>query len=205
MKIKYMYIVFIIILLIISIAQIFSIPPYAGNIFSVYKSGYFRELDNGFQVTIDSFINIKMMSRPVYAWIFLKDIQKKDNMNIKVFNNKGFEVPAPGETISSNNDNVLKILNSLNPQSFSRVIDNRYYSAIPVFIEDRCRFCHTNINKKNIAGVITFERDYDSYIYYSSERVIIFAFISLVLLILLYYIIRWDPERAVKELFDKSK
>ena len=78
MKIKYMYIVFVVILLIISIFQIFSIPPYAGNIFSVYKSGYFKELDNGFQVTIDSFLNIKMMSRPVYAWIFLKDIQERE-------------------------------------------------------------------------------------------------------------------------------
>ena len=200
-----MYIVFVVMLLIISIAQIFSIPPYAGNIFSVYKSGYFKELDNGFQVTIDSFNNIKMMSRPVYAWIFLKDIQKKNNINIKVYNNKGFEVQAPGLTGSSNDDNVLKILNSINPQTFSRVIDNKYYSAIPVFIEDRCRFCHANINKKNIAGVITFEREYDSYIYYSSERVIIFVLISLVLIILLYYIIRWDPAKAVKELFDKSK
>lgn len=205
MKIKYMYIVFVVMLLIISIAQIFSIPPYAGNIFSVYKSGYFKELDNGFQVIIDSFNNIKMMSRPVYAWIFLKDIQKKNNINIKVYNNKGFEVQAPGLTGSSNDDNVLKILNSINPQTFSRVIDNKYYSAIPVFIEDRCRFCHPNINKKNIAGVITFEREYNSYIYYSSERVIIFVLISLVLIILLYYIIRWDPAKVVKELFDKSR
>ncbi|MBN2403877.1 MAG: hypothetical protein JXN64_15990 [Spirochaetes bacterium] len=205
MKIKYVYIAFIIILLVISIAQIFSIPPYAGNIFSVYKSGYFKELDNGFQTYADSFLNIKMMSRPVYAWIFLKDMQKKNNMNIRVYNNKGLEVQAPGETRISNDDNVLKILNSLDPKSFSRVIDNRYYSAIPVFIEDRCRFCHTNINRKNIAGVITFERDYDAHIYYSSERVIIFVLTSLALLILLYYIIKWDPARAVKELFDKSK
>jgi hypothetical protein len=205
MKIKYMYLIFVVILLIISIIQIFSIPPYAGNIFSVYKSGYFKELDNGFQLTIDSFLNIKMMSRPVYAWIFLNDIQKKNNINIKIYNNKGLEVPAPGEKKISYDDNVQKILSSLNPQSLSRIINNRYYSAMPVFIEDKCRFCHTNINKKNIAGIITFERDYDSYIYYSSERVIIFVIISIVLIILLYFIIKWDPARAVKELFDKSR
>jgi hypothetical protein len=204
MKIKFVYITFVLILLIISIAQIFSIPPYAGNIFSFYKSGYFKELDNGFEVAVDSFLNIKMMSRPDYAWIFLKDLQKKNNMNIKIYNSKGFEVPAPGENFVSDDDNVSKILNSLNPQSFSRIINNRYYSAIPVFVEDRCRFCHANINKKNVAGVITFERDYDSHIYYSSERVIIFSVISLVLLILLYFIIRWEPAKAVKELFDKS-
>ncbi len=205
MKIKYIYLILVVILLIISIAQMFSIPPYAGNIFSVYKSGYFKELDNGFRITIDSFLNIKMMSRPVYAWIFLNDIQKKNNISIKVYNGKGHEVPAPGENKISDDDNVQKILSSLNPQDFSRIANNRYYSAIPVFMEEKCRFCHTGVNKKNIAGVITFERDYDSHIYYSSERVIIFAVISLVLIIILYFIIKWEPARAVKELFDKSK
>jgi hypothetical protein len=205
MKIKYMYLVFVVILLIISIGQIFSIPPYAGNIFSIYKSGYFKELDNGFQIAVDSFLNIKMMSRPVYAWIFMDDLQKKNNINVKIYNSKGLEVPAPGEKKISDDENVQRILSSLNPQSFSRVINNRYYSAIPVFIEAKCRFCHTDINKKNIAGIISFERDYDSYIYYSSERVIIFIAISIVLIILLYFIIKWDPARAVKELFDKSK
>ena len=41
-------------------------------------------------------------------------------MKIKVYNNKGFEVPAPGETRISTDENVSKILNSLNPQSFFR-------------------------------------------------------------------------------------
>ena len=106
MKIKYLYIVIVIILLIISISQIFAIPPYAGDIFHIYKSGYFTELERGFQVTIDSFINIKMMSKPVYAWIYLKDMQKKYNMDIKVYNNKGLEVPAPGETKASEDNRI---------------------------------------------------------------------------------------------------
>ncbi len=205
MKIKYLYIILLSILLIISISQVFSIPPYTGDIFSVYKSGYFRELDRGFQVIIDSFINIKMMSKPAYAWIFLKDMQKKHDMNIKIYNNKGFEIPAPGESRNINNDKVVKILNSLDPQSFTFVNGRKYFTAIPVFFEDRCKFCHTDINKNNIVGVMTFEREYDSYIYYSSERIIIFSVISLALLILLYYTIRWDPGKNVKELFDKLK
>ncbi|MFH0974723.1 MAG: hypothetical protein V1874_02950 [Spirochaetota bacterium] len=205
MKIKYLYIALLLILLVISIAQIFSIPPYAGEIFPIYKSGYFKELDKGFNITIDSFKDIKMMSRPAYAWIFLKDIQKKYNYNIKVYNNDGLEVPAPGEIINPDDDKVSAILNSINPQSYSRVKNGKYYSAIPVFGENKCRFCHSNINKKNILGIITFEREYDSYIYYSSERVIIFILISLFLIIVLFFVIRWDPGKVVKELFDKSK
>jgi hypothetical protein len=205
MKIKYLYIVFVSLLLIGSISQLFTIPPYAGNVFPVYKSGYFNELDRQFNVIIDSFLNIKMMSKSAYAWIFLKDIQKKHNINIKVYNNKGFEIPAPGETRIVDNDKVIKLLNSIDPKIYSYVDGGKYFSVIPVFREDRCKFCHSDTNKKNIAGVITFDREYDAYIYYSSERIIIFSVISLVLLILLYYIIRWDPGRNVKELFDKIK
>ena len=203
MKIKYVYLALIIILLIISISQIFTIPPYAGDIYTVYKSGYFKELDRGFGVTIDSFLNIKMFSKPVYGWIFLEDMRKKFNTNIKVYNNKGLEIPAPGETEASKDKNIIKIINSINPQNYSVIQNGKYYSAIPIFLEDRCRFCHTSTNKKNIAGIMTFERDYDAFIYYSSERIIIFVIISLVLMLLLYLIIKWDPGKVIKELFDK--
>lgn len=203
MKIKYVYLALVIILLIISISQIFTIPPYAGDIYSVYKSGYFKELDKGFGVTLDSFLNIKMFSKPVYGWIFLEDMGKKYNINIKIYNNKGLEIPAPGETEASKDKNIIKIINSINPQNYSVIQNGKYYSAIPIFLEDRCRFCHTGTNKKNIAGIITFERDYDAFIYYSSERIIIFVILSLVLMVLLYFIIKWDPGKVIKELFDK--
>jgi len=203
MKIKFVYLALVIILLIISISQIFTIPPYAGDIYSVYKSGYFKELDRGFGVTLDSFLNIKMFSKPVYGWIFLEDMRKKFNLDIKIYNNKGLEIPAPGETEASKDKNIIKIINSINPQSYSAVQNGKYYSSIPIFFEDKCRFCHTGINKKNIAGIMTFERDYDAYIYYSSERIIIFVILSLVLMVLLYLIIKWDPGKVIKELFDK--
>lgn len=202
MKVKFLYIIFLSVLLAISISQIFMIPPYAGDIFQIYKSGYFKELDKEFNIITDSFVNIKMMSRSAYAWIFLKDMQKKHSITINVYNANGLKIPAPGETRSSNDERALRIINSPEPKEFSQVKDNKYYAAFPVFLEDRCKFCHER-NSKNLAGVITFERGFDSHIYYSSERTIIFILISLVLILLLYYIIRWEPGRAVKELFDK--
>ena len=202
MKVKYLYIIFLSVLLIISISQIFMIPPYAGDVFQVYKSGYFKELDKDFSIIVDSFINIKMMSRSAYAWIFLKDIQKKQKIEINVYNINGLKVPAPGVTKPGNDDKVLRIVNSSEPKEFSEIKDNKYYAAFPVFLEDRCRFCHKG-NTENLVGVITFKRSFDSHIYYSSERIIIFILVSLVLILLLYYIIRWEPGKAVKELFDK--
>ena len=143
-----------------------------------------------------------MMSKPVYAWIFLEDIEKKHSIDIKVYNRQGYEVSAPGEESNARDAAVMGLINSLNPKPYSEVRKGKYYSAIPVFLEDRCRFCHNN-NKGNIIGVIAFEREYNSYIYYSSERIIVFVLISTFLSILFYLGLRWDPEKRVKELFDK--
>jgi len=190
--------------MLISFAQIFPIPPFSKEIYTMLKSGYFSELEKGFEVIKDSFIRIKILGKPVYGWIFLEDIEKKYEIFIKVYNNKGLEVWAPGETKENHDDKVKKTLNSLNPQIFSEIRGNKYYSVIPVFIEDRCRFCHDTTDSSKIIGIFTFERSFDSFIYYSSERIIIFTIISIILSILLYLVLQWEPEKKVKELFDKS-
>lgn len=204
MKIKYIFITLLIILLLISISQVFSIPPYAGDIYSVYKSGYFEELEKGFDIIKESFLNIKMMSRPAHAWIFLKDIGNKYDIDIKVYNSRGTEVPAPGETGTSRDEEVIKILNSLESGIHSEIKIGKYFSAVPVLLENRCRFCHNTERRKKIIGVLTFKRSYNPFIYYSSERIILFSAFSLVLLFLLFVVIKWDPGRVSRELFDKK-
>lgn len=141
-----------------------------------------------------------MMSSPVYGWIFLEDIEKKYNIKIKVFDAKGMEIPAPGEKKPGTDSRVTRLVNSINPEIYSEIAGRKYYSAIPVAMEGRCLFCH---KRNKIAGVMTFERYYDSYIYYSSERIIIFSLITLSLLILFFLAVKWDPGKDVKELFDK--
>jgi hypothetical protein len=203
MKIKYIFMFLLGIMMVISVSQIFSIPPYAGDIFKVYQSGYFIELEKQFEVIKDSFIGIKMLGKPVYGWIFLEDIKEKHGIDITVYNNRGYEVAAPGE-IRDLNRNVLKLLNSIEPVKFSRVEADHYYTEIPVRIEKRCRFCHNTDYGKEILGVMTFKRRYDASVYYSGERVLIFSIISLSLLFLMFLVMRWDPEKKVKELFDKK-
>ncbi len=204
MKLKIILIVITCALLAISISQIFSIPPYAGDIYGAYRSGYFSELDRQFRVIKDSFITIKMYTRPAYAWVFLNDMAAAHGIKITVYDAKGNEIPAPGDKSPSTDRRASAIASSLNPQAWSETRGRRYYSAIPVPIEDRCRFCHHAKGSSAIAGVITFERPYDAHIYYSSERTIIFTVISVLLCAMLVLVWRWDPDRKIKELFDKQ-
>lgn len=203
MKIKYAFMVFLAVLMLLSLSQVFPLPPFAGDIHRIFKSGYFMELERGFEVIKDSFIEIKMMSKPVYSWLFLDDIRKKHGIDVRVYSAQGYEVRVPGDTRESGDPRVEKLRNSLRPMIISEVDGGRYYSAVPVFAEDRCRFCHRTPDKKGLIGILTFEREQNSYIYYSSTRVIIFTCLSLILSMLFYLVWIWDPERKVKELFDK--
>ncbi|MCU0821181.1 MAG: hypothetical protein MUC95_01750 [Spirochaetes bacterium] len=204
MKIKYILIIILVGLCGISISQIFSIPPYEKDVYNIYKSGYFSELEKSFDIIKESFIEIKMMSKPAYAWIFLEDIRKKYKMVIRVYNSRGIEVTAPGQEGKRRDPRVIKVLNSLDKKMYSEISIDKYYSALPVFLENRCSFCHNTQNRKKIVGVLTFERSYSSHIYYSSERIIIFILISAAIALLLFFVIRWDPAGAARELFDKN-
>jgi len=203
MKVKLIFAILISLLMAVSISQIFSIPPYAGDIFPVYKSGYFKELDRGFGVIADSFLGIKSMSKPEYAWIFLKDTGISHDMKITVYDYRGYAVPAPGEKGSRPDKRIYEVINRVNPAPRSEIRGGRYASVIPLTARGECRFCHTRWNRREVIGAISFERSYDATVYYSSERIIIFVIITAVLGALLYAVLRWDPGRNIKELFDK--
>lgn len=203
MKVKIIFSVLIAALMLISIAQIFPVPPHAGDVFPLYRSGYFSELDREFGIITDSFLGIKSMARPEYAWIFLEDIGVKHNIGITVYDYRGSRVPAPGEKTGNPDREVLKVMNSLTPKTNSEIRNGRYCSIMPLIARGDCRFCHTKWNRREVVGAIRFERDYDAMIYYSSERKIIFIILTVMLGGLLYAVVRWDPGKNIKELFDK--
>lgn len=202
MKLKYFLSGFTIILTVISAAQIFMVPPYAGDIYRIYKSGYYRELDTGFSIIRDAFLNIKSMSDPGSAWIFVRDMGKKYGITVRIYDHRGMEKRAPGEPGISGNEDVLNIINSPRPSAQDKIVKDRYLAYLPVTAEKECRFCHKNRNTGDLLGVMSFERDHDSHIYYSSERVIIFIFVTLILLIFLFSILRWNPGKKIQEMFD---
>ena len=159
MKMKYAFLVLLGIVLAVSVLQMFSVPPYAGDVRALFRSGYFIELDKGFDIIKEAFIGTKMYGRPVSAWILLEDVGSRHGIDIRVYNASGLRVRAPGEAENGGDERVVRVLNSIEPAAYSEIIGGRYYSAVPVFMEDRCRFCHDSRQAKKLAGVLTFERD----------------------------------------------
>ncbi len=203
MKVKLIFAILISAVMLVSISQIFSIPPYAGDIFPVYRSGYFNELERGFGVITDSFVGIKSMAKPEYAWIFLNDTSIAHDMDIRVYDHRGYHVPAPGEKSGKQDKKVYEVINRLGPSIHSEIRGGRYYSVIPLTARGECKFCHTRWNRRDVIGALSFSRPYNATVYYSSERIIIFVLITIILGALLYAVLRWDPGKNIKELFDK--
>ncbi|OHD64830.1 MAG: hypothetical protein A2176_10975 [Spirochaetes bacterium RBG_13_51_14] len=203
MKVKFIFTILITALMLVSLSQIFSIPPYAGDLYPVYKSGYFKELDRGFRIVTDSFVGIKSMARPEYAWIFLKDIEIAHDMNIQVFDYRGYSIPAPGEKAGRPDRQILKVINTIHPKTHSEIQGSRYVSIIPLSARGECKFCHSRWNNRTVIGALRFARSYNPAIYYTAERIIIFVSITILLGVLLYAVLRWDPGKSIKELFDK--
>ncbi len=203
MKIKILFLTILFAMLAASLSQIFSIPPYGGDVFRIYKSGYFNELDKSFFVIRDSFLGIKTLSRPEFAWIFLADIEKKQKIKIDVYDRNGFLVPAPGRK-SEKNEKAANLVINGTTDVYSYTDGNYYNAFVPIKAEKKCSFCHCQGSKEKILGVIRFNREYDSHVYYSAERIIIFLLLSLVILFFMFFILKWDPENKIKEMFDKS-
>src|SRR6056297_772558 len=138
MYLKRFILVILIMLWGVSFVQIFSVPPYAEDVYPVYKSGYFVELERQMGVIADSFLSIKTMSRAEYAWIFLDDVQMHHGITIKVYDSSGMLVPVPGEEEDIPDRNVLEVLHSVNPEPSFFIEGNLYHGIIPFRKQDRC-------------------------------------------------------------------
>lgn len=190
-------------LLTVSCIQLFNVPPYAGDVNQLYRSGYFDELDRGFDIIRDSFLSLKTMTRVEYGWIFLADMEDKHNMKIGLFDLKGFELAAPGIRTGSPDPEVTEAAITGRASKITSTTGGRYSSIVPVRYEPSCLICHNKGKEGDVAGYLRFERDSDSLIYYSSERVILFTLFSIIIAVFIFFAARWEPASGVKDLFDK--
>lgn len=201
MMVKRLFIVLWSALLLISLSQIFPIPPYAETMYSLYRSGYFVELDRQYRVIADAFLKIKMMSRPSYAWVFLDETEKTHGITVRAYNSRGLRVAAPGSAGTAVDNEVLAAISAPRPVVTSRVSGGRYFSVIPLGKEDACSFCHAEGSRSGVIGALTFERRCDSRVFYAFERIGIFTGFSMLFALLLFATIRWDPQKSVREIF----
>jgi len=187
--------------LLASISQMLPISLYTNDLKALYKSGYFKELEKECLIVTDAFISIKSMSsNPAYAWIFLKEIEKRD-LKVYVCDAESRIIKAPGivsepygnrRFFSSSDDAV---------ESFTRL--GKFYARVACVKKGGCSPCHPGVRDGRLIGVLYFERSYDAHIYYSLERALIFGILSVFLSITLFFLFRWIPARRIKEMFDK--
>ena len=203
MRIKHFLMAALGVVLAVSLLEIFPVWPSAGNIYSWYKSGYFSEIDRQYRTVAECFSQVLMSSKPEYAWFFLEEIEKTQHISVKVYDTKGELVRYPGDHVRGTDETVLRIVRSMNPAEVGAVKGKLYSLAIPLKSEKRYLAYHELLPTKDLAGVLVMEREYDAKIYYTAERKMIFSVISLVCVVFLFIAWLWDPERRVKELFDK--
>lgn len=203
MKIKFFLLLFFLFLLIISLTAVFNLPSHYALYPGLYKSGYFKNIDKKFEIIIDSFIGIKILTKPEYAWIFIDDLEKKHEIEIKVYNNKGGEVYTPGYHDDLSDSRVVTVINSPDDSGLTESGYGYYERIIPVNAEKKCIFCHKKEKEGELIGLISFKSRYESAVYQSKERSVIFSVISLLLVIIIIQLFRWNPYGRVKELFDK--
>lgn len=203
MKLKVFLIIFFLLMLVFSLSAVLNFPPHSVLPWGSYKSGYFKNIDKKYEVIADSFIGIKILTKPEYAWIFIEEIEKKHEIDIKIYNKKGEEVYTPGFHDDLSDSRVVTFINSPDDSLFSERGYGYYERIIQVKAEKKCVFCHKREKEGELIGLIKFKGKYESAVYQSKERSIIFSFISLLIVIVLIQLFRWNPYGRVKELFDK--
>jgi hypothetical protein len=191
-------------LFVISTVQIFSVPPFAGDIADLYRSGYYSELDRGFDAVTLSFLSIKSMSGADYAWVYLADVRGELAIETSVFDSAGAHVPSPGTRGTSVDPEIAAMAGLGTKERRSFVSGSEYRSIVPVIYQPKCLLCHRKGTVGGVAGYMAFKRDSNPKIYYSAERAMIFTVISAFLGLLMFITFRWDPGRNLKDLFDKK-
>jgi hypothetical protein len=203
MKLKAVLLIFVGSLCIFAVSQIFMIYPSAGEIYPLYKSGYFSELDRQFRTIADAYRLVMLYGREEYGRGFLREVGEREGIEIHLFDERGEPVNQYGKNIPDEDKTAIRITQSIRPEPVSEIRGNRYYGAIPLFFDVRDQIRHQRKKAGTLAGVITFERPYDAGVYFSGERKTIFTGLALACAFLFFIVLRWDPERPLKELFDK--
>lgn len=204
MKVKLPFFIILIFLIIVSMFQIFPLPPFADQLYPVYESGYFMEIRQNQEIVRDAFLEIKIHGRSEAAWLFLKNLENAHGIEGKVYNRRGQLVTAPGEKEQDVESDVSAYLKKNSGAVVSSISMNRFSSFLPLKADKRCGFCHKKAKIGEIIGVLHLNHPFDAHIYYTGERVFIFLLIICVLGGLLFLLLKWEPEGKIKEMFDKS-
>lgn len=201
---KYLLLV-ISLLILISVLQIFNIP--GGNVLlsGSHKSDYFEKIDQKFEIAMDSFFGIKILTGFDEAFIF-KDglVSGNGDMTMNIFDRRGREIFAPGFKDSKVNRDILSFIREDEGSRDYFTMGDVYTLFRPVRAEKKCLICHRNVSEGSLMGVVKFTDKVDGKVFQGRERILIFTVLAFLLILLLILIYRWDTQKIIKEIFDKN-
>lgn len=160
---------------------------------------------------IDSFLELKILaqasspSKPSYeAWVYLDELQKKNDIQFELYDNKGDIFTAPGSA---------KAVNQARDKRISRVIqsgsdlfeyrDGKIFYATVLENSGKCMICHDD-NEQGILGAASISYADNSVSPPGFLINIVLIMISMVNTIAAVFVMMHDPFARVKELFDKK-
>ncbi|HNX59119.1 MAG TPA: hypothetical protein PKK43_08460 [Spirochaetota bacterium] len=206
MRYKITLLVFLGLMFLAALSQMFMIYPGAEKMYPLFKSACFAEYDRQFRSVADSYRLMKIYGQDEYARAFLAELARNEKMIIHLYDERGDLVMSSGKGTVSGDDRdgrVREVTQSLNPEQYGGVRDRVYFGVVPLLFDKRDLIRHPEGEEGKVYGVMTFEREYKAIAYFSGERKIIFALIAFGTAFLIFLAVRWDPDRRVKELFDK--
>ncbi len=204
MKIRIIFIAINLFLIIISLLQVFPVPPFADRLYPKFQSGYFAEMKNQQKIIREAFLNIKIDGKPESAWIFLDNLKMEYKIDGKIYNSYGYFVKNPGNLIKGKDEDTIEKIKKGERKISSEIKFNQFISLLPLVAKKRCRFCHKSVREGDIIGYLDIRQPFDAHIYYTGERIFIFSGITLILCVILFLLFKWEPGGKIKEMFDKS-
>lgn len=204
MKLKKLFIVLDILCIAWAAANMLPFSPFSDEKKSLFKSGYFLELEEKCLVAGKGFTAVKTAGKePASAWVFLKNLESA-GLSVSVSDRKGREVPAPGLSGRTVPD-IQEYIRTGREGMWSFFTEGRFRTVMPLHKKPECGFCHGAVKDGSCAGYLIIDQDYDAAVYYTRERILVFGGAVLILMILLFFIIRWQPERRILEMFPSGK
>ncbi len=203
MIIKRFLIIVIIILLALAVLEMLDFSVTGINSDSLSKSDYISQMEEKFNIITESFLSIKTLAGPEEAFVFLNKLKKNNYCDIKVFDRSGRQVFSPGFFSDNINREFYELINVSAENGVSGFRSGIYRYDKILKASENCLLCHKSIKRSGVIGVISFSDEVDGKIFYSRERIYLFASIGIVLILLLILLIKWDTQRFIKEIFDK--
>ncbi len=162
------------------------------------------------RVMVDAFIELKILAqasapnRPALeAWVYLDEVQKKNDMRFTLYNHHGERSVVPGGRIPAEkgDERVMKVIQTR--KELFMFDKGRVFYGQPLYADKECLICHEKSDDSFI-GVAAIEYTDEWKQPPSLLLNALLVLLSLLNSLVAVWVLMHDPFAQVKELFDKK-